>query len=128
MWWRGSPAFLWSAPPMAWCPVCTPAQRTTTRTSRLCVRPRSKESAPSPRWLSPLLHPSSTSWSLRVRTIHPSVDVVLEVGGGQSETAGMIKPSHAVKPEVQVRPLRHCDLSPTYYNQAEISIKASDAV
>ena len=66
---RGWPASLWWAPPTAWCPACTAPPRTPTLTSGACVRPPSRESAPSPPWPSPLLRPSWTSWSLRVRSL-----------------------------------------------------------
>lgn len=78
MWWRGWPAFLWWAPPTAWCPACTPTPRTATLTSGPCARWRSKASGPSPTWPSPVRRPSSTSWSLRVRTLLCGFENLLE--------------------------------------------------
>lgn len=132
MWWRGWPAFLWWAPPMAWCPACTPTPRTPTLTSGRCARSQNKESGASAPWSSPLLHHSLTSWNLRVGTFqsvfdffldNPSVDVPSKFIGCQNkvlsaETVRIITcwsvESQSLKQEVHVRMFTHPDLSPSF--------------
>lgn len=78
MWWRGWPASLWSAPPVTWCPPCTPAPRTPTLTSGPCVRPPRLACETSRLRCSPLRRPSSASWSLRVRNLSSLIIVVID--------------------------------------------------
>lgn len=108
VWWRGLSTSRWSAPLMAWCPVCTPTPRTITPTSRPCVRWPSRESEPSPQWPSPLRHPSWTNWNPKVSSAcsssHKSNDNRQETETDYSNATRFSSESHGLSREQKGRP------------------------